>query len=202
MPVTFQGSLNFKLVYFGPGLAGKTTSMQWTYDHARPKSRGKLISLATETDRTLFFDLSPHGTPALDGLPLRLHLYTVPGPVFYDRSRQLILKGADGVIFLADSQLARMEANVASFEELEGNLLLQGHDPDTFPMVMQYNKRDLPTAVPVAELQSLLNPDGRPHVESVAYKGVRVAETIEAVWALMLDRHADADLDPTILPPR
>ncbi len=136
--------INCKIVYYGPGLCGKTTNLQWIYDKTNPGAKGKLISLATETDRTLFFDFLPLELGTVRGFKTRFHLYTVPGQVFYDASRKLILKGVDGVIFVADSQVERMDANVESIENLVMNLKTQGYDLMTIPYVLQLNKRDLP----------------------------------------------------------
>src|SRR6267143_3002069 len=150
--------INCRIVYYGPGLCGKTTNLQHIFESTAPQARGKLISLATETDRTLFVDFMPLELGTVRGFKTRFHLYTVPGQVFYDASRKLILKGVDGVVFVADSQEERMEANIESVENLRGNLQEQGYDLDKIPYVVQYNKRDLPNAAPVEELQSLLNP--------------------------------------------
>src|SRR4026209_2484649 len=149
--------INCKIVYYGPGLCGKTTNLQWIYDKVNPKSKGKLVSLATETERTLFFDFLPLELGTIRGFKTRFHLYTVPGQVFYDASRKLILKGADGVVFVADSQIERMEANIESLDNLRLNLTEQGYNLDKLPYVIQYNKRDLPNVAPVDELRQLLN---------------------------------------------
>ncbi len=178
--------INCKLVYYGPGLCGKTTNLQFIYQRVDPKTKGKLISLATETDRTLFFDFLPLELGTIRGFRTRFHLYTVPGQVFYDASRKLILKGADGVIFVADSQVERMESNIDSVQNLEHNLGEQGLHLEKIPCVMQYNKRDLPNAVPVADLQSALNPRAVPWFEAVASQGVGVFETLKAVAKLVL----------------
>ena len=144
--------INCKIVYYGPGLCGKTTNLQYIYEKTNPTAKGKLISLATETDRTLFFDFLPLSLGEIRGFKTRFHLYTVPGQVFYDASRKLILKGVDGVIFVADSQNERMDANVESVENLMINLKNQGYDLATIPYVLQLNKRDLPNVAPVDEL--------------------------------------------------
>src|SRR6201989_1267251 len=146
--------INCKIVYYGPGLCGKTTNLQYIFDSTAPASKGKLISLATETDRTLLFDFMPLGLGTVRGFKTRCHLYTVPGQVFYDASRKLILKGVDGVVFIADSQEERMDANIESLYNLEENLKSQGYDLMTIPYVLQLNKRDLPNVVPVTELTS------------------------------------------------
>ena len=150
--------INCKLVYYGPGLGGKTTNLEFVYNKVAPGSRGKMISLATETERTLFFDFLPVDLGTIRGFKTRFHLYTVPGQVFYDASRKLILKGVDGVVFVADSQRAMLQANVESFRNLEENLAEMGLAVDTLPLVLQFNKRDLPNAAPIAELQAALNP--------------------------------------------
>ncbi len=152
--------INCKIVYYGPGLCGKTTNLQWIYDKTNPQAKGKLISLATETDRTLFFDFLPLDLGTVRGFKTRFHLYTVPGQVFYDASRKLILKGVDGVIFVADSQEARMEANFESLQNLEKNLKEQGYDLKAVPYALQMNKRDLPTAVAAEEMYRQLNVKG------------------------------------------
>ncbi len=150
--------INCKLVYYGPGLGGKTTNLEHVYRKVSPNTRGKLISLATETERTLFFDFLPVDLGTIRGFKTRFHLYTVPGQVYYNASRKLILKGVDGVVFVADSQLDRMEANQESMQNLYDNMAEYGYDLTRMPFVIQYNKRDLPTAAPIAELQSALNP--------------------------------------------
>ncbi len=150
--------INCKLVYYGPGLGGKTTNLEYIYEKVAPTAKGKLISLATETERTLFFDFLPVDLGTIRGFKTRFHLYTVPGQVYYNASRKLILKGVDGVVFVADSQIDRMEANLESMQNLYDNLAQHGYDLTRLPFVIQYNKRDLPTAAPVAELQDALNP--------------------------------------------
>src|SRR3982074_2220182 len=178
--------INCKIVYYGPGLCGKTTNLQHIFDATAPQARGKLISLATETDRTLFFDFMPLELGTVRGFKTRFHLYTVPGQVFYDASRKLILKGVDGVVFVADSQIERTEANVESVENLRTNLGEQGYDLDKIPYVIQYNKRDLPNAAPMDELRGLLNPRGVPDFEAVPPKGEGVYETLKAIAKLIL----------------
>ncbi len=178
--------INIKLVYYGPGLGGKTTNLQWIYNKTDPEAKGKMISLATETDRTLFFDFLPLDLGSVKGFKTRFHLYTVPGQVFYDASRKLILKGADGVAFVADSQEARMEANIESLKNLEKNLKEQGYDLKTIPYVLQFNKRDLPSAVPVEEMYRLLNYKGEPTFEAIATRGIGVFETLKAIAKLVL----------------
>jgi mutual gliding-motility protein MglA len=178
--------INCKIVYYGPGLCGKTTNLQYIYDKTNPNAKGKLISLATETDRTLFFDFLPLELGTVRGFRTRFHLYTVPGQVFYDASRKLILKGVDGVIFVADSQVERMDANVESVENLQANLKTQGYDIDTIPFVLQLNKRDLPNVAPVEEMRSLLMRREQPVFEAVAAKGPGVFETLKGVAKLVL----------------
>lgn len=174
--------INCKLVYYGPGLCGKTTNLQYIFQKTNPEARGKLISLETDTERTLFFDFLPLSLGELPGgYKTRFHLYTVPGQVFYDASRKLILKGVDGVVFVADSQLARMEANLESVDNLRANLAEQGDSLDRVPYVVQYNKRDLPTAIPLAELKQMVNPTNVPDFEAVAPKGIGVFETLKAI---------------------
>jgi mutual gliding-motility protein MglA len=178
--------INCKIVYYGPGLCGKTTNLQWIYDKTNPQAKGKLISLATETDRTLFFDFLPLDLGQVRGFKTRFHLYTVPGQVFYDASRKLILKGVDGVVFVADSQDARMEANVESLQNLEKNLKEQGYDLRTIPYVLQFNKRDLPSAIAAAEMYKQLNFKNEPTFEAVAVNGTGVFDTLKAVAKLVL----------------
>jgi len=172
--------INVKIVFYGPGLCGKTTNLQYIFEKSSPQQKGKLISLATETDRTLFFDFLPLDLGAVRGFKTRFHLYTVPGQVFYDASRKLILKGVDGVVFVADSQEARMDANEESLRNLEENLQENGFDLKSVPYVLQFNKRDLPTAVLVDDMYRLLNIKGEPTFEAVATKGIGVFETLKA----------------------
>ena len=178
--------INCKIVYYGPGLCGKTTNLQYIYKKTSPEAKGKMISLATETERTLFFDFLPLSLGEIRGFKTRFHLYTVPGQVFYDASRKLILKGVDGVVFVADSQVERMEANIESLQNLKDNLSEQGYDFNKIPLVIQYNKRDLPNAAPVEELRNLLNPAGTPDFEGIAFKGDGVFETLKAIAKLVL----------------
>jgi signal recognition particle receptor subunit beta len=178
--------INCKIVYYGPGLCGKTTNLQYIYQKTNPDAKGKMISLATETERTLFFDFLPLSLGEIRGFKTRFHLYTVPGQVFYDASRKLILKGVDGVVFVADSQIERMEANLESLENLRVNLAEQGYDLDTIPFVIQYNKRDLPNAATVEQLRAELNPRGIPDFEAVAVSGRGVFDTLKATAKLVL----------------
>jgi signal recognition particle receptor subunit beta len=173
--------INCKIVYYGPGLCGKTTNLQHIFDSTAPQAKGKLISLATETDRTLFFDFMPLELGTVRGFKTRFHLYTVPGQVFYDASRKLILKGVDGVVFVADSQEERMDANIESLYNLEENLRAQGYDLMKIPYVLQLNKRDLANILPVDELREELSRKGEPVVEAVASSGTGVFDTLKAV---------------------
>lgn len=178
--------INCKIVYYGPGLCGKTTNLQYVYNQTNPDAKGRMISLATETERTLFFDFLPLSLGEIRGFKTRFHLYTVPGQVFYDASRKLILKGVDGVVFVGDSQIERMEANLESIDNLRVNLQEQGYDLDKIPYVVQYNKRDLPNVASLAEMRQLLNPRGVPDFEAMATNGAGVFETLKAVAKLVL----------------
>jgi signal recognition particle receptor subunit beta len=173
--------INCKIVYYGPGLCGKTTNLQHIYDSTAPQAKGKLISLATETDRTLFFDFMPLELGTVRGFKTRFHLYTVPGQVYYDASRKLILKGVDGVVFVADSQEERMDANIESLYNLEQNLESQGYDLAALPYVLQLNKRDLPNATPIEDLSIELGRKNEPIFEAVATNGTGVFDTLKAV---------------------
>ncbi len=173
--------INCKIVYYGPGLCGKTTNLQHIYTKTNPDLKGKMISLATETERTLFFDFLPLALGSIRGFKTRFHLYTVPGQVFYDASRKLILKGVDGVVFVADSQIERMEANLESMDNLRINLREQGYELEKIPFVIQYNKRDLPNAAPLDEMRKLLNTLSVPDFEAKAQSGEGVFETLKAV---------------------
>ena len=173
--------INCKIVYYGPGLCGKTTNLQYIYRRTNPDQKGKLISLATETERTLFFDFLPLSLGDIKGFKIRFHLYTVPGQVFYTASRKLILKGVDGVIFVADSQLERMESNMESLDDLKINMAEQGYELDKLPFAVQYNKRDLPNVVPVGDMDKLLNYRSVAWFEAVAVTGKGVFETLKAV---------------------
>jgi len=178
--------INCKIVYYGPGLCGKTTNLQHVYQKTAPDAKGKMISLATETERTLFFDFLPLALGEIRGFKTRFHLYTVPGQVFYDASRKLILKGVDGVVFVADSQEERLDANIESLDNLRINLEEQGYDLDKIPFVVQYNKCDLPNVTPLEELRALLNPRGVPEFQACATTGEGVFETLKAVAKLIL----------------
>ncbi|MBK5276825.1 MAG: gliding-motility protein MglA [Desulfuromonadales bacterium] len=178
--------INCKIVYYGPGLRGKTTNLQYVYQKTAPDAKGKMISLATETERTLFFDFLPLALGEIRGFKTRFHLYTVPGQVFYDASRKLILKGVDGVVFVADSQEERVDANIESLDNLRFNLKEQGYDLDKLPYVIQYNKRDLPGAMTVEEMRLELNPTNVPEYEACATTGEGVFETLKAIAKLIL----------------
>jgi signal recognition particle receptor subunit beta len=170
-----------KIVYYGPGLSGKTTSLKSIHAAVRPETRGQLVSLATEGDRTLFFDFLPLKVEQVNGLSLRLQLYTVPGQVFYEATRKLVLNGADGVVFVADSQAAAMDANLESLASLNRNLVDLGHDPATFPLVVQWNKRDIPGVLPAEALRVALNARGAPEFETVASRGEGTMEALKDV---------------------
>lgn len=178
--------INCKIVYYGPGLCGKTTNLQYVYQKTAADAKGKMISLATETERTLFFDFLPLALGEIRGFKTRFHLYTVPGQVFYDASRKLILKGVDGVVFVADSQEERYDANIESLDNLRYNLTEQGYDLDKLPYIIQYNKRDLPNVMPLDEMRKDLNPTGVPDFEACAATGEGVFETLKAVAKLIL----------------
>jgi hypothetical protein len=176
--------INCKLVYYGAGLGGKTTNLQVIFDNA--PNKGKMISLATESDRTLFFDFLPLDLGTVRGFKTRFHLYTVPGQVFYDASRKLILRGVDGVVFVADSQEERMDANLEALDNLMDNLKEHGYDFTKVPYVLQMNKRDLPSALPMDVLTKELVRKGEPVFEAIAYKNVGVFETLKEVARLVL----------------
>src|SRR5512147_681829 len=178
--------INAKIVYYGPGLCGKTTNIHLIYHRIAPNQRGKLISLATETDRTLFFDFLPVELGSIKNYKVRFHLYTVPGQVFYNATRKLVLKGADGVIFVADSQRAMMGANLESLTNLRDNFAETGIDLTDFPMVIQYNKRDLPDIMSIDEMNETLNPRNIPFYEAIATTGDGVLKTFTAVSKLVL----------------
>ncbi len=178
--------INCKIVYYGTGLGGKTTNLEYVYSKVNPEAKGKMISLATETERTLFFDFLPIDLGDVKGFKTRFHLYTVPGQVYYNASRKLILKGVDGVIFVADSQAERMEANIEAMHNLYENLDSYGYDLTTIPFAMQYNKRDLPNAMPMDDLRAQLNPMGVPDFEGVAIEGRGVFETLGAVSKMVV----------------
>jgi len=173
--------INCKIVYYGAGLGGKTTNLQVIYQKTADQQKGKMISLATETERTLFFDFLPLDLGSVRGFKTRIHLYTVPGQVFYDASRKLILRGVDGIVFVADSQEQRMDANVEALENLMSNLKEHGYDFNKIPYVLQLNKRDLPNILPVDMLSTELRKKNEPIVEAVAFHGVGVFETLKEI---------------------
>ena len=181
--------INCKLVYYGPGLGGKTTNLEYIYEKVAPASKGKMISLATETERTLFFDFLPVDLGTIRGFKTRFHLSTVPGQVYYNASRKLILKGVDGIVFVGDSQLERMEANLESMQNLYDNMAQHGLDLTRIPFVIQYNKRDLPNAAPIQALQDALNP-GWPVEDPVRQRplpdpnrpGEMLVQELDGIW--------------------
>ena len=173
--------INCKIVYYGTGLGGKTTNLEYIYSRVNPDTKGKMISLATETERTLFFDFLPIDLGEVRGFKTRFHLYTVPGQVYYNASRKLILKGVDGIIFVADSQRSRMEANIEAMHNLYENLAAYGYDIEEIPLSIQYNKRDLEDIQSVEELRAQLNPNGDPDFEAIAIEGEGVFDTLKSV---------------------
>ena len=175
-----------KVVYYGPGLCGKTTNLQFIYESLPSNNRSKMLSLATRTDRTLFFDFLPLDLGRIRGMRMRLQLYTVPGQVYYNSTRQLVLKGADGVVFVADSQDVALDANLESLQNLEDNLKRQGLRMREMPIVIQYNKRDLPNAMPIEALEREFNKLGAPYFESVATTGMGVEKTLKGITHLVL----------------
>src|SRR5476651_2015262 len=176
-----------KIVYYAPGLCGKTTNLQFIYDSLPSNNRSKMLSLATKTDRTLFFDFLPLDLGKIRGMRTKLQLYTVPGQVYYNSTRQLVLKGADGIVFVADSQDVALDANLDSLQNLEDNLKRQGMRIREVPLVMQYNKRDLPNVLSVGDLEAAINKYGAPHFQSVATTGIGVEETLKGVTRLVLN---------------
>jgi len=177
--------LTAKVVYYGPGLCGKTTNLQWIHEKLPVKNKGKMLSLATETDRTLFFDFLPIEIGAVRGMRTRIQLYTVPGQVFYNATRRMVLKGADAVVFVCDSQQPMLEPNLESFENMRQNLEANEIDPDELPIVLQYNKRDLPNALPIEILNEQLNLRGAPYHEAIAIRGVGVEDTLKTITKLV-----------------
>lgn len=173
--------INCKVIYVGPGMSGKTTNVQFIYEQTQQDQRGKLVTLSTENERTLFFDFLPLAIGEVRGYRTRFHLYTIPGQTFYETSRQFILKGVDGIVFVADSQSERMEANIESFEALEKSLERQGYELGKIPLVLQYNKRDMPGAVSVRELEATFNAMRRPFFEAIASRGQGVMETLQSI---------------------
>ncbi|HKN33785.1 MAG TPA: ADP-ribosylation factor-like protein [Terriglobales bacterium] len=173
--------INCKIVYYGAGLGGKTTNLQYIYQKTAEQQKGKMISLATETERTLFFDFLPLDLGSVRGFKTRMHLYTVPGQVFYDASRKLILRGVDGIVFVADSQEERMDANLEAMDNLMANLQEHGYNFEKIPYVLQLNKRDLPNVLPVDQLKNELQRKNEAVIESVAFQGVGVFETLKEI---------------------
>lgn len=173
--------INLKIVYYGPSLSGKTTNLEYIHSKLKPELRGELISLKTREDRTIFFDFLQLEVGEIKGLKPKFNLYTVPGQVIYAASRKLVLQGADGVIFVADSQWDRLQANVESMRNLEESLRQLGCDPARFPLAIQYNKRDLPNRAPVAVLAARLGRNGVPQIESVAIRGIGVFDTLKTI---------------------
>jgi len=178
--------VNCKIVYYGPGLGGKTTNIQYVYQRTNPTNKNKLVTLNTDNERTLFFDFLPLELGEIRGYKTRFHLYTVPGQTFYEASRKLILRGVDGVVFVADSQVQKMEQNIDSFRSLENNLKEQGYQLEKLPLVMQWNKRDLPNITSSEDLNNKLNKYDVPHFESVATQGDGVFETLKMISKLVL----------------
>ncbi len=178
--------INCKIVYYGPGLGGKTTNLEYIYSRVNPETKGKMISLATETERTLFFDFLPIDLGEVRGFKTRFHLYTVPGQVYYNASRRLILKGVDGIVFVADSQASRAEANIESMHNLYENLETYGYDLESIPFAIQYNKRDLDNILSPEELRAQINPMGVPDFEGIATEGKGVFETLSCVSKLVI----------------
>lgn len=194
-----------KVVYYGPGLCGKTTNLHYIYGHTAGESRGEMVSLETETDRTLFFDLLPIDVGTIAGFNTRIQLYTVPGQVFYNTTRKLVLKGVDGVVFVADSQRPMIQANIESFRNLEENLAEMGLSVDTLPLVLQFNKRDLPDILSVEEMNQALNRGNWPWVEASAVTGTGVFETLKEVskvTLLALKKRLARGSDAPVTPPR
>lgn len=177
-----------KIVYYGPGLSGKTTNLQYVYKKVPAKTRGELISLATDADRTLYFDFLPVNVGTIQGFATKFQLYTVPGQVYYNATRKLVLRGVDGIVFVADSQREKMDENLESLQNLKDNLDEYGYDRSQIPMVIQYNKRDLPNISDVDELERVLNPEGMMHFEAVAVTGDGVFKTLKAISKLVLEQ--------------
>ena len=178
--------INCKIVYYGPGLSGKTTNLQYIYRKTAPELKSKLTALPTENERTLFFDFLPLELGEIRGYRTKFHLYTVPGQVFYEASRKLILRGVDGIVFVADSQIERLEANIESMKSLQNNLMEQGYQLQSIPLVLQYNKRDLPNISPIEDLARVLNKHNWQEVEAVASQGKGVFETLKILSKLVL----------------
>lgn len=188
--------ISCKIVYYGPGLSGKTTNLQYVHQKIPSQTRGELISLATDQDRTLYFDFLPVDIGKIHGFSTKFQLYTVPGQVYYNATRKLVLRGVDGLVFVADSQRSKMDENIESLQNLVENLSEYGYDPDKIPLVFQYNKRDLPDLSSVEELEKRLNPKGLFYFEAVATKGVGVFDTLKCVSKLVLDQAKRKQLFP------
>lgn len=179
--------INCKIVYYGPGLGGKTTNLNYVYQKVHPANKGRMVSLSTDTERTLFFDFLPLELGLINGFKIRFHLYTVPGQVFYDASRKLILRGVDGVVFVADSQYERMDANIESLSNLQEHLQDYAYEFAKMPYVLQFNKRDLPGAVSVEELKRELWKKSEPIFETVASQGTGVFDSLKEVTRQLLN---------------
>lgn len=179
--------VNCKIVYVGTGLSGKTTNVQYIYENTQTDRAGKLVSLSTENERTLFFDFLPLSIGEVRGYKTRFHLYTIPGQTFYEASRDFILRGVDGVVFVVDSEPTRMEANLEAWDNFQTALERQGYNMSRIPLIFQYNKRDLPDAAPIAELEATFNPTRRPHFEAVANRGEGVMPTLESISQMVID---------------
>jgi signal recognition particle receptor subunit beta len=186
-----EKELNLKIVYYGTGLCGKTTNLRTVYSALNPQRRGKMMSLATELDQTLFFDFLPVDLGSIRGWKLRHHLYTVPGQIYYNVSRKLVLKNVDGVVFVVDSQHERLEENLESYNNLLDNLSSYGLSIADIPLVMQYNKRDLPNIMPISDLEAHVNKAGYHYFESVAIRGIGVFDTLKTICSLTVQKHAD-----------
>ena len=184
---TVTREVNCKIVYVGTGLSGKTTNIQFIYENTRTELAGKMVSLSTENERTLFFDFLPLSVGEVRGYKTRFHLYSIPGQIFYEASRDFILKGVDGVVFVIDSARERMEENLEAWEQFQQALLRQGYDLARIPIVFQYNKRDLPRAATIEELEKTFNPTKRPYFEAISNQGKGVMETLENVSQMVID---------------
>jgi mutual gliding-motility protein MglA len=178
--------IHLKLVYYGPSLGGKTTNVQWVYNTSTGQDASQMQAFNANPERTMFFDFLPMDAGEIRGLKTRFHLYTVPGQVVYDASRKLIMRGIDGVVFVADSQIERMEENLEALRNLEKNLEQQGNDIRRIPFVIQYNKRDLPNVTPLAEMRAALNRVNAPDFEAVASNGKGVMETLKTVSKIIV----------------
>lgn len=188
--------ISCKIVFYGPGLSGKTTNLQYVHKKIPPQTRGELISLATDQDRTLYFDFLPVDIGKVHGFSTKFQLYTVPGQVYYNATRKLVLRGVDGLVFVADSQKSKMDENIESFQNLVENLSEYGYKIERIPVVFQYNKRDLPNISPVVELQETLNPKGLPHFEAIATRGIGVFDSLKCISKLVLDQAKRKQLFP------